>query len=52
MVEKIKELCPDILIYFGLIGYKDLCDKEVGDDYINIDFTSDYDKLINLINEI
>ena len=52
MVEKIKELCPDILIYFGLIGYKDLCDKEVGDDYINIDFTLDYDKLINLINEI
>lgn len=52
MIDKIAKECPDFLVYVGFIGYKDLEDKELGDDYINIDFTINYDKLKEIIDQI
>ena len=52
MIEKITKECPEEIVYVGFIGYKDIEDKKLGDDYIDIDFTVDYDKLKELINNI
>ena len=50
MIKNINKNCPEALIYVGLIGYKDIKDKELGDDYIDIDFTVDYDVITRQID--
>ena len=52
MMENIRKECPEALVYVGFIGFKDLNDLELGDDYINIDLTTNYDKINEIINNI
>ena len=52
MIENIRKECPEALVYVGFIGFKDLNDLELGDDYINIDLTTNYDKINEIINNI
>ena len=51
MIKNINNKCPEPIIYVGLIGYKDIKDKELGDDYIDIDFTVDYDVITRQIDD-
>ena len=52
MINKISEESPEALLYIGFIGYKDLKDVELGDDYIEIDFTINNQKIKDEINKI
>ena len=52
MIENIRKECPEALVYIGFIGFKDLNDLELGDDYINIDLTTNYEKINEIINNI
>ena len=52
MINKISEEIPEALLYIGFIGYKDLKDVELGDDYIEIDFTINNQKIKDEINKI
>ena len=52
MIDSIAKNCPESLPYVAFIGYKDLNDKKLGDDYINIDFTPNYEKIRDIINKI
>ena len=48
----IKENCPLSIIYTGFIGYKDINDLELGDEYIDIDFTLFHEKILTKIKNI
>ena len=50
--EKIKMNCPLSLIYTGFIGYKDINDLELGDEYVDIEFTLFHNKLKDQIKNI
>lgn len=50
--EKIKTNCPLSLIYSGFIGYKDINDLDLGDEYVDIEFTLFRDKLKDQIKII
>ena len=50
--EKIKMNCPLSLIYTGFIGYKDINDLELGDEYVDIEFTLYHNKLKEKIKNI
>ena len=52
IIESLKSECPEAIFYIGLIGYKDIFDKELGDDYLDYDFTLNYEKLYEKIEEI
>lgn len=53
IIESIKEDFPLTIVKTGFIGYKDFKDLEVGDDYIDIDFSIINNiKLIEKIEEI
>ena len=52
IIQDIRKEIPEAIVYVGLIGYKDIFDKELGDDYIDYDFTTNYEKLKNKIEEI
>ena len=52
IIQDIKENCPLSIIYSGFIGYKDINDLELGDEYINIDFTLFHNELLNKIKNI
>ena len=52
IIKEISNRCPIALIYVGFIGYRDLNDIDLGDEYIDIDFTINYDKLENEIKKI
>ena len=52
IIQNIQNECIDSLIFVGFIGYKDIFDKELGDDYLDYDFTLNYEKLNNKIEEI
>ena len=52
IVQDIRKECPEAFLFIGLIGYKDIFDKELGDEYIDYDFTTNYEKLKNKIEEI
>lgn len=52
IIDQIKDKCPLYLIYLGFIGYKDFADLELGDEYIDIDFTLNYDSVFNKIKDI
>ena len=51
IINRIIEECPGIDINFGFIGYKDI-PQTTQEDYINIDFTKEYQKLQNTIKDI
>ena len=50
--EKIKKNCHLSLIYTGFIGYKDINDLELGDEYVDIEFTLFHNKLKDQIKNI
>ena len=52
IIEEIKKNCPLALFYLGFIGYKDINDLELGDEYIDIDFTLLYGEISNRIQNI
>ena len=52
LIQDIRKECPEALLFIGFIGYKDIFDKELGDEYIDYDFTTNYEKLKNKIEEI
>ena len=52
IIEEIKKKCPLAIIYTGFIGYKDFSDLELGDEYIDIDFTVNTDEVYNQIKDI
>ena len=52
IIQGIKDNCPLSIIYIGFIGYKDINDLELGDEYIDIDFTLFYDELKQKIKNI
>ena len=52
LIQDIRKECPEALLFTGFIGYKDIFDKELGDEYIDYDFTTNYEKLKNKIEEI
>ena len=43
MIFNIQKECAWIELYLGFIGYKDFNDLDLGEEYINIDFTTDYE---------
>ena len=45
MVSTIQKECAGIEIYIGFIGYKDFNDLDFGEEYINLDFTNDYESI-------
>ena len=52
IIEDLEKNCPLSLIYLGFIGYKDIGDLELGDEYIDIDFTLLYEKIFERIENI
>ena len=52
IIQDIRRECPEAILFVGLIGYKDIFDKELGDEYIDYNFTTNYEKLKNKIEEI
>jgi len=52
IIKEIKQNCPLALFYLGFIGYKDISDLELGDEYIDIDFTLLYDEIFKQIKDI
>ena len=52
MIENLKNKCPLSLLYLGFIGYKDISDLELGDEYIDIDFTLLYGEIYEKIKNI
>ena len=51
-IQNIRENCPLSIIYTGFIGYKDINDLELGDEYVDINFTLFYDELLIKIKNI
>ena len=51
-IKSIKEDFPLAIPKVGFIGYKDFGDLEVGDDYIDIDFSVNYEELYKKIDNI
>ena len=49
MIEEIRKNCAGIDIYLGFIGYKDFTDLDFGDEYVNLEFTTDYEAIKNKI---
>ncbi len=45
MIQTIQKECAGIEIYLGFIGYKDFNDLDLGDEYINLEFTKDYESI-------
>ena len=52
LIQEIRKEIPEAILFIGLIGYKDIFDKELGDEYIDYEFTTNYEKLKNKIEEI
>ena len=52
VIEQIKQNCPLAIIYLGFIGYKDFCDLELGDEYLDLELTLNHDKIYNNIKDI
>ena len=49
VIKAIKKECRGIEIYLGFIGYKDFNDLDLGEEYINLEFTTDYESIKNNI---
>ena len=45
IISIIQKECAGIDIYLGFIGYKDFNDLDLGEEYIDLDFTTDYESI-------
>ena len=45
MIKKIQIECAGSEIFLGFIAYKDFSDLDFGEEYINLEFTTDYDSI-------
>lgn len=45
MIKKIQIECAGIEIFLGFIAYKDFSDLDFGEEYINLEFTKDYESI-------
>ena len=45
MIKEIQSNCAGIEIFLGFIGYKDFNDLDFGEEYINLEFTKDYESI-------
>jgi myosin protein heavy chain len=52
MISTIQEKCLGIEIYLGFIGYRDLNDLDLGENYIDLDFTNDYESIKKSIDAV
>ena len=52
MISEIYKSCPTSTIYIGLIGYRDIGDLELGDEYIDIDFTQNKEEIYKQIENL
>ena len=52
MISTIQEKCLGIEIYLGFIGYRDLNDLDLGENYIDLDFTNDYEIIKKSIDAV
>ena len=52
MMRTIEKECPGIEICLGFIGYRDFNDLDFGEEYTNLQFTTDYEKIRNSIKNI
>ena len=52
IIQEIRKEIPEAILFTGFIGYKDIFDKELGDEYIVYDFTTNYEILKSKIEEI
>ena len=52
MINSIIDNSPTATVYTGLIGYTDFSELDLGEDYINIDFTQDSKKICDKIREL
>ena len=52
MIQKIQANCPMATIYIGFVGYLDILDLQLGDKYINIDFTTKIDDIKGKIEDL
>ena len=52
IIKQIKNKCPLAVLYLGFIGYKDIQDLELGDEYIDLDLSLFYDEIYNKIKNI
>ena len=52
IISTIREKCLGIEIYLGFIGYKDLNDLDLGENYIDLDFTNDYESIKKSIDAV
>ena len=50
MIKEIQKQCAGVDIFLGFIGYRDFNDLDFGDDYINLEFTKDYESIKNNIS--
>ena len=52
MIQKIQASCPMATIYIGFVGYLDILDLMLDDEYINIDFTTNIDDITEKIKTL
>ena len=52
IIDGIKKYINRIDIYLGFIGYKDFNDLYLGEEYINLDFTTDYEYIRKSIENV
>jgi Mg-chelatase subunit ChlD len=45
MIETIQKECGGVIIYLGFVGYRDFNDLDLGEEYINLEFTTDYESI-------
>ena len=52
LIKNINLNIPEGFIYLGFIGYKDLYDKDLGDEYIDEGFTANHELIEKVIKDI
>ena len=52
MIDDIKKSCPTCTIYAGFIGYLDFLDLDLGENYVNIEFTKEIQTISDQIKDI
>lgn len=52
MIKDICSKCPTALIYIGFIGYTDFSELDLGDNYIDIDFTDEKEEISKKIETL
>jgi len=52
MISTVQKKCAGIEIYLGFIGYRDLMNLDLGEIYIDLDFTNDYESIKKSIESV